>query len=238
MVHMNEVYLRETGGTPPFAGDHWRRITSQIVTMLLPLYNMVGEEFTDSIPSLEKFCQGLGNIVSYAAWLAITTHLTPGITVLEWLPPGDDYRLEQSNVLHDVFERSRAKARKYDKRIGASKPRTGRVKISVAPSIVYYPPPKPGSKAEGYFEGYRVLRPHAVYYFGLLDSIEDAKTLVPLWDYLRRVSKRRGSPPALLVLLICVSAWCLFWKGLIYLWDEAAYGAWSVTLFAKINEGW
>ena len=202
---MNEAYLHETDGVPPFLSERVTRIVSQIASMLLPLYNVIGSRSESGIPTLEDFCQGLNDIVSYAAWLGVMTRLLPGITTLTWLTPGDEYELEQFNALHDVFENSRAKSRKYDMRYsGEQLRRTGRIKISAFPKILYYPPPTPGTGDKKWHHGYKVSKPHAVYYYGLSDPREDAETLFPLPDYILRVRKPRGIPPAILVWLIAI----------------------------------
>ena len=228
LARLNEAYLRETteaGGIPPLLSTEMLRVVSQLGALLLPLYNVVGAESPNVMPPLEELCQGLGYIVSYAAWLAVMNRLVPGVTTLTWIAPGDDYELEQFNFMDSVFEDSKAKSKKNDKRyFGGTPPRrTARTKISVFPGIRYYPPPSSGTGGPGWYQGFKVRRPHAAYYFGLSDSREDAKTLLPLPDYIRRVRKPRGIPHGALLLLSAIIIVLCFRYMFVYLFGYANY---------------
>jgi hypothetical protein len=219
---MNEAYLRESAGVPPFFWDHVAKITSQIAILLLPLYNVVGEESAGAIQDLETLTKDLSHIVSYAGWISVMTRLDPGITVVSWLAPGDEYQLGQVNALHEAFEHSKTRAERYDKRQKdklqkrSGSQRTGRVKISVTPHIEHYSlhTPKPGALMET--RRYKVLQPHVTYYSGLLDPREDAKTLYPLSEYIRRVREPWRMPPMPRVLFSAIA----FILGLyfLYIW--------------------
>lgn len=213
LSRMNEAYLRESAGVPPFFWDQVAKITSQIAILLLPLYNVVGEESGGAVPDLETLTKDLSHVVSYAGWISVMTRLDPGITVVSWLAPGDEYQLGQVNVLHEAFEHSKGRVERCVKRQegceklqkGSGLRQAGRVKISVTPRIEHYSlhTPKPGALTET--RRHKVLEPHVTYYSGLLDPREDAKTLYPLSEYIRRVREPWDMPPVPWALLSAIA---------------------------------
>lgn len=204
----NYTYLKMTGGAPPLFFEKVKNITTQIVIMLLPLYNVVGQTSPrNGVPLLGDYVQKLHNIVTYAGWLAVLAKLSGEITAFEWLPPGDTYSVDQVNLAQKVFERSKEAARAHDRLHGnAHQQRVGRVKIVTCPAITrYYVNPKTD---EGYVE-YKALRPHVVYYYGLPGTHENDGTVLPLSEYIRSARRQARARNA--------SSWKpIFW--LLFIW--------------------
>ena len=212
---MNQAYLSETREVPPRFMQEVRRVTTQIVVMLLPMYNMVGQADARKAMPFERFFQKLLRIVAYAAWINVMTRSSPEILAIEWLSPGDEYRLSQVNFMNERYTWSRLRARSLDGEQQQRHPRMARIKINGAPKITRLTRVSTIDGELGRRE-YTVLRPHVVYYHGLLDVFKDRAGLAPLADYVLNVRSAYSTSTfsligilayIVLLLLVSIAAW-------------------------------
>ncbi|KAH6609368.1 hypothetical protein Trco_002714 [Trichoderma cornu-damae] len=168
----NRVYLEATGGVPPLFWRRVDRITAQVLALLSPLYAALGEER----PSPSAY-QALHDIVALAGWLNVAIRLSPKITVLEWVRPGEAYRHSHLCIGE---EKTTAPARRRKTKDARSRTR---VMISAAPRITRY-----ARGGKGLFSGtatYAVMQPHVVTYTGHYADWEDNR-VTPLRNHVRR----------------------------------------------------
>lgn len=102
--------------TPRF----WEQVdalTLQLITLLLPLINLMDTNFERSrARSLRVMYQELHYLVSQAAFLSLGIRWSHDIFRFEWAIPGLPFDKEQQNVDQWVYDRSRDRARRADER--------------------------------------------------------------------------------------------------------------------------
>lgn len=200
-----------TQGVPPLFWKKTDRITIQIMNMLLPLYNVVGEAYPDRILTWDVFYQMLHDIVAQAAWLNVATRLSASILLVSWAIPGENFEQTQANLWQATYDHSRTKATEYDIRHNNRVSRKPRVKISAAPTVMRY---KLADDGKNGYTSYKVMKSHCVYYQGLMDDGTDKKLMIPLLEHVRRARSPLGQPPLLAVLSVMALA---FFFGLPFL---------------------
>lgn len=141
--------------------------------MLSPLCSAIGEE----VPSQSSY-QALHNIVALAGWLNVAIRLSPKITVVEWVQPGEAYQFSYLCIGEEKKMTSNGLSEAQDDQI---RKRT-RVMISAAPKITRYARGS-DSFAAG-TETYDVMQPHVVTYRGIYADWEDSR-VVPLQSHTR-----------------------------------------------------
>lgn len=141
--------------------------------MLSPLYSAIGEE----APSQSSY-QALHNIVALAGWLNVAIRLSPKITVVEWVQPGEAYQFSYLCIGEEKKMTSNGPSEAQDDQI---RKRT-RVMISAAPKITRYVRGSDGLSAGT--ETYDVMQPHVVTYRGIYADWEDSR-VVPLQSHAR-----------------------------------------------------
>lgn len=199
-------YLKRHGGSPP---EFWEQVdgaATQIATALLPLYNAVAEAVPrDDAGHFARFYQGLHSLVADAAVLSLRTRLSDDIVRLDWARPGDQRETKYEDVLREAYERSAANAEACDGERAGDTPvmRQARVKISVFPGVALFT--RAGDMGEdeaGKVCKHEVLKPHALYYSGLLSLREEAMSHVKL----ERMTIARGDRPDWWVLVALITA--------------------------------
>lgn len=172
----NASYLRVVkGGVTPLFWDEVDRITSQLLTLLMPLYILAGQEEWHEMRPPSVLYQQLHEIVAAAGFVAIAVRLSRSITRIEWLEPGEAYSFGPVSLSHDIYKDSLRRAKSEGKRNGRDYDFCPRVGISVTPNVTRHAP--------GHFNGragqavYKVFKPHAVYFAGYLSSSLDAEAI-------------------------------------------------------------
>lgn len=193
------------------------RITTQLVSLLLPAYAYTAGSSDWDLPSIQDLYQWLHDVVAHAGWLNVSIRLSPSIVVMEWPSPGERARTEEVNLSPASFEYSRRKAANSSRESGSSSLSLGwtaRVKICVAPKIVRHTRAKStetGVTRRPGVASYTVMKPHVVYYQGCQMEAEERKLYISLPDYIQQLRDRKKEPPytaALIIMLIAiVAAW-------------------------------
>lgn len=140
--------------------------------MLSPLYSAIGEE----TPSQSSY-QALHDIVALAGWLNVAIRLSPKITVLEWVQPGEAYQFSHLCIGE---EKKMAWNGQDEAPQDDHVRRRTRVMISAMPKITRYAPASDGFSAGT--ETYDVMQPHVVTYRGIHADWEDNR-VVPLQSH-------------------------------------------------------
>lgn len=200
LAETNAAYLDETPYfMPPNFWERVREVSSQILKMLLPLYNVCGYEFSDKPPALEDFAQAVFNIVAYAGWLNLTIRLSSGVLNISWSGPGLPASNDEKMVLEEVFTASHARAKSKDDASNQAAAREKRIKISAAPSITRF---SLDEEKLFHHKVYLIQQPHVIYYSALKNEREH----LSLADHVASVRRAEGLSPTWLVLLIMVVA--------------------------------
>lgn len=195
----NAAYLRDAPKhMPPLFWSRVGRVSSQILKMLLPLYNVCGIEFSDKPPAFEHFAQAVYTIVAYAGWLNVVNRMSPGVLNIIWSGPGKPSSSHEKMILEDVFRMSEARAK--SKNTHGEK----RIKISACPYIVRL---SLDEKQPDYHKVYIIQQPRAVYYSGGWGKRQP----MALSDYVASVRRPKGTPPTSLVLFIVCVFGVLLW---------------------------
>lgn len=198
LAETNAAYLgARKDHRPPHFWERVGRVSSQIVQMLLPLYNVCGNEFKKKPAALADFAQATFNIVAYAAWLNNVSRLSTGVLNISWSGPGLLGGQTEKEVLQDALIRSQACVEAKYKASMESFERERRVKISAAPAIARLT--LDDSRPEHHMV-YIIQQSHVVYYSASPGEVES----MALEEYVKGVRKPDALPPTStwLVLLI------------------------------------
>lgn len=181
---------------PPYFWIRVERVTAQIVKMLLPLYNICGNEFTEVPASFEDFAQATFDIVAYAGWINLLTRQSTGVLNIIWPGPGFSAQKDEKWILKQTWERSEARAESHDRRSSEDGivSREKKVKICAAPAIARL---SLDSMRPGHHRVHVIQEPHVVYYHGRKDEDD----FMSLTEYRVLVSRAGELPPAWVVLM-------------------------------------
>ena len=198
MAETNAAYLGAmTDHGPPHFWECVGHVSSQMVQMLLPLYNACGKEFKEKPAPLANFAQATFNIVAYAGWLNIVSRLSPGVLNISWPGPGLLAGQDEKEVLRDTLMRSQACVEAKYKNSAEGFERERRIKISAAPAIVRL---TLCDRWPEHHMAYIIQQSHVVYYSASPGEVES----MALEDYVKAVRKAKALPPTWLVFLILV----------------------------------
>ncbi|KAK0391853.1 hypothetical protein NLU13_1352 [Sarocladium strictum] len=126
--------------------DFWAgvdTVTTDILTLLLPLYNRVEEECLKALVTVKStsradFHQSLHDIVAACAWLSVSMRANDGVVQWTWPKPGTRCTWEQVNANADIYKASE-KSRAVLLGKGSIESRaTARVKTVITPEISYH----------------------------------------------------------------------------------------------------
>lgn len=172
---------------PPRFWDEVDRVATQIMSMLLPIYNDLGRK-RNHVMEFGRAVQGMHNIVSYAGWLNVATRALPAIIQFKWPRPGEEYNFDQVNLHQGIFQYSSMRAAQADGQVSSPPARAARVRIVGSPEIWRYASqPSPGIGQTSA----RLLRPHVVYYQGYRDRARDRNAQMRLEQHVGRLVAQR-----------------------------------------------
>lgn len=212
-AHMNQTYLKDSDGMPPFFWDEVDKLCTQAYTMLLPAREYAADHKYFQPMPLRDMYQSLHDIVAYAAWIHVCIRTSSAIVSFDWRIPGEYYNMNVVNLSHEVYESSALAAKQHEKNYkkkGAKKEymeSTARVKISVAPEITRHKPMIKTRRSQG-MTSYKLMKPHAVFYCGYEEATNETVAFQSLPDYLYQLRRRQALPmiPAFMVTSLTVGA--------------------------------
>jgi hypothetical protein len=209
-THNNRNYMIVSRKVPPMFWDEVDRISLQILSMLLPLYNVAVEAHPAQLMPFDTVYEKIHDLVAYAGWVNVALQTSDSIVSFDWEKPGDPYTIHQVNLHHGVFEYSKVRTEQQLQKAGhTADDHTARVKISVVPQITHFIPGK-----NGLVEGrasVRLMRSHVVYYQGLVDEREDYESHPSLADYIRQEKgAQKRSQQMTFLLVLCFIMYYLY----------------------------
>ncbi|KAH7313467.1 hypothetical protein B0I35DRAFT_480150 [Stachybotrys elegans] len=201
----NLEFLNSSDGVPPRFWEEVDRLAAQTLSMLLPLYNMLGEVGPEELMPLQWIYQKLHDVIALGGAFNYVTRTYPIVLESAWAVPGDALEIDQRDVAPELHAESAMKASQHDSlaNTNPNHPRRARVQICITPRMLAYVEDQGGRLVS-----YKLMRPRALFYQGYVDEMENKWEFVALGHHLRNV-KRARRPSVAMILLFGIVLWAL-----------------------------
>ena len=183
----NVAYLRNRAlsevqsAEPPLFWKNVNKIAAQLMTMLLPIYDIDYSFGSDTAStSLTPIYNELHRLVAKAAYINLAIRCSTKIVDFVWLQPGDRYQFNQTDHHPTSYQQSKEYTKEAMMRVHDKSSLCARVHISVAPSIKSYSLLPRIERTDGPLKVYNIQKPRAVYYHGFDDDEKNENEYDPL----------------------------------------------------------